>query len=259
MCTPLHTQSCITFVHTGTSSPHWINQTNLNDVLADERENHNKQMQNIWAISTHTFDHNNTSQTSPTATPISRDYSGVGDVSPRRVEDLNRETDDGDKTTSMSDSTSPQVDSRGHIKPNRAAPAPPKTRRKSKGAQSQSASSKESEYHDPVPYVYPLHKAMLNTKTHATPSSTSTATAAAGSNCSAGGNQNHEYAQPHAIVHTHSDRKQLPVNRNKTKHEYHPIDPKLQQPTGQYQDLLTDGLPRGQSLPTISTFATLNS
>ena len=97
-----------------------------------------------------------------------------------------------------------------------------------------------------MPYVYPIHK--LQQKRQVLKGTSE--------------NQGHEYAQPHVRPHAevHDDAKMSSAaNGNAKTHEYHPIDPTLKQPDGQYQELLSNGLPRGQSLPAISTFATLNS
>ena len=246
-----HPHTHLTPYVAGVTSPHWIDHTHLDDMLAQERdEDNNKPPQSVWALSTQTFDIANqpvpqpttmNPSTPPAASAAAAASSGdVGSGGSGREEGLSRETDGGERTASMAASVSP---SRQNVKPNRPAPSPPKARKKSKGRRG-TDSSKDSDYNDPVPYLYPLHK--MRRGQPAQPKT--------------GGNQSHEYAQPHAVVHARNDMKKSTANGGTGgKHEYLAIDPKLQQPAGHYQDLLPNGLPRGQSLPAISTFAAMNS
>ena len=130
------------------------------------------------------------------------------------------------------------------VKPNRTAPSPPKTQKKSKSRDKKTGNA-EDRHEEATPYVYPLHKI----KQESAPKSTN-------------GDQSHEYAQPHVhIAKAPAGNKDSQASNGnaKKKHEYRAIDPKLKQPTGQYQDLLHNGIPRGNSLPAMSTFAALNS
>ena len=153
-------------------------------------------------------------------------------------------TGNGERATPIV-ASSPTAAAGGHnsIKPSRTAPPPPKTQKKSK-------QKKDADYSDqePMPYVYPMQKFMQKLKKGRDP----------GATAQTGGNQSHEYAQPHVHLQTQRDAvKETSVTKSK-KDKYQPIDPKLKQPKGQYQDLLAAGLQRGQSLPTMSTFATLS-
>ena len=199
-----------------------------------ERDEHVKEPENIWSISTQTFNRNrNQSQQQMTSSlPAATTATTSGSVE----EEMNRETDDGEKTTSMSGSFSPTRPSRG-VKPKRHAPAPPKMRTKSKSKRCNGTTMDERD-DDPMPYVYPIHKLQL----HQAPKAT-------------GGNQSHEYAQPHALKRDDDGK----VTAANGKHIYHALDPTCKQPAGQYQELYPNGLPRGQSLPALSIFTTHNS
>ena len=194
-------------------------------MLAHEESDHGKPTQNIWTISTQTFDTSRAQQ--PSAAPQNESS----------VVNARRETDERDKSSSVA--ISPTVD-RQNVKPNRSAPSPPKIRKKLK-SHSGKIVNEGGHQDEATPYVYPLHKVKQESATN--------------------GNQSHEYAQPHvctvqARVH---DKETAQNGKTKKKHEYLAIDPKLKQPTGQYQDLLQNGLPRGSSLPAMSTLAAMNS
>lgn len=182
-----------------------------------------KQPQNIWAISTQTFDRNQPQSTSPVG-GSGEEETGINEARRRAA-------------------TTPTAAVVQHIKPNRLAPPPPPTtpkKRKENKGQSSGVTPRDSDDCEPVPYLYPLHKLKPQ---HPAPTA---------------GNQSHEYAQPN-ITCVHGDVENSATNGKVKKHEYRPIDPKRKQPDGQYQDLLVNGLARGQSLPTISTFSTLSS
>ena len=257
------------FTYAGVTSPHWIDHTSLGDMLSQDRDSPEKQPQKIWSISTQTFERNQiqasqqTSTNPAVATSVPAQTTCTVDnvngtivssgSSGAREENFSGETDDGERTTSMAGSPT-AAGGQQNIKPNRIAPPPPKTRKKTKEQNGVAATPNDAEYREPVPYVYPMHKLKQNLKQKQKQKDPTAPT---------GGNQSHEYAQPHAHIqvqqHDGVTIKQTSVTSNAKKHEYHSIDPKLKQPTGQYQDLLVNGLPRGQSLPTISTFTTLNS
>ena len=193
---------------------------------------HIKQPDNIWSVSTQTFNRNRY-QTQPQMTSSLPATTTGGSAE----EEMNRETDDGERTTSLSGSFSPARLGRS-VKPKRQAPSPPKTRTKSKSKGSNGMSTDERDHDDPMPYVYPIHKLQL----HQAPKAT-------------GGNQSHEYAQPHSLKRD-DDGKVTVANG---KHVYHALDPSCKQPAGQYQELYPNSLPRGQSLPAISIFTTHDS
>lgn len=260
-------------MHTGVTSPHWIDHTNLNDMLSRERESPESKPQNIWSISTQTFEQNRgvqqPSQSTSTVTtplPVPSVHARTADTSTTShgntqngslvrsgtdsgvPETFSRVADDGERTTPIVASSPTAAAAGGHdsVKPSRTAPPPPKTPKKSK-------QQKDADYdQEPMPYVYPMQKFMQKLKRREKERDP-------GATAQTGGNQSHEYAQPHVHLQTQHDAvKQTSATTNSKKDKYQPIDPKLKQPKGQYQDLLVNGLPRGQSLPAISTFSTLS-
>jgi hypothetical protein len=244
-------------------------------MLTRERDSPENKPQNIWSISTQTFDQKqqvqrpSQSASSATTTNPADIPSGSSPQSPTSpgggrgtaqngvvssfgvtVENRSRVIDGGGERSASTGASSPTAVAGGSSgqwnvsKPNRAVPPPPKTRKKSKGR-----SDLESDQ-DPTPYVYPMQKLMQRLKQHKERERDPGATA------QTGGNQSHEYAQPHG--HLHAMQRDQQTSATSKKDKYQPIDPKLKQPVGPYQQLLDNGLPRGQSLPTISTFATLS-
>ena len=250
-------------------------------MLSRERGSPEKQSQNIWSISTQTFERNQPQQASqpsltvtiPQVSPLRHVHAQIGtstvttSVSESVTNsaivssggsgavsfNVSREKEDGEKkrTTPVHMAGSPTATSPGHqqrsTKPNRIAPQPPgKMQTKSSYEQNGvtvSTTPNDAESRDPMPYVYPMHKLKPKLKTKEKDTTAQT-----------GGNQSHEYAQPHAVLQEYNALKSSSVSSN----NYSSIDPKLKQPTGEYQELLVSGMPRGQSLPTISTFATLS-
>ena len=273
---------------TGATSPHWIDRANLNDMLERERDSPENKPQNIWSISTQTFEQNHQVQHGPsqsisamTTNPVDIPSASSPPQSPTSpggrggiaqngtvssfgvaVENRSRVVGGGGEGTTSTGATcsSPTAVAGsssglpGSVKPNRTAPPPPKARKKPKGRSNTVESDQE-----PTPYVYPMQKLMQRLKQHREPQRERDP----GATAQTGGNQSHEYAQPHVHLHNnmqqHDGIKHTSVTSNNPKKEkYQPIDPKLKQPVGQYQDLLGNNLSRGQSLPTMSTFATLS-
>ena len=237
-------------------------------MLSRERDSPESKPQNIWSISTQTFEQSQVQQpsqltstvtnpvdipsvsarTTPTTGGSAQNSILVSSDTSFRVENVSRVTDNGERTTSLG-AGSPTAATGGHrsIKPSRTAPPPPKSRKKSKG-------QRNTDYdQEPTPYVYPVQKLMQKLKQHREKERDPGATA------QTDGNESHEYAQPHTFLQLQHDgaKHEMSVTNSK-KEKYQPIDPKRKQPVGQYQDLLVNGLPRGQSLPTMSTFATLS-
>ncbi len=243
-------------------------------MLSQERDSPENKPQNIWSISTQTFDQNHqvqrTSQSASSAmttnpadipsgsSPQSPTSPGGGCGTAQNgvvssfgvtVENRSRVIDGGGERSASTGPSSPTAvagssSGQWNVKPVPPCP-PPKTRKKSKGR-----SDLESDQ-DPTPYVYPMQKLMQRLK-HRERERDPGATA------QTGGNQSHEYAQPHGHLHAMQRDQQTSATNNPKKDKYQPIDPKLKQPVGPYQQLLDNGLPRGQSLPAISTFATLS-
>lgn len=279
--------------HTGVTSPHWIDQTNLNDMLSRERDSPESKPQNIWSLSTQTFEQNHgpiqqPSQSTSTVTNPVNIPSTISARSPTlsvgttpqnsilpgsaasfgvQTNQFSRVTSDRERAkstgasspTAIAAASAADTSDQRSIKPNRTAPPPPKTRKKSKG-QSSGGGGNNADYdqdQEPTPYVYPMQRLMQKLKQHKEKERDPGATA------QTGGNQSHEYAQPHGHLHNiqHDGTKQTSVTTTTSsskRDKYQALDPKLKQSAGQYQDLLVNGLPRGQSLPTMSTFATLS-
>lgn len=273
------------FMCTGATSPHWIDRANLNDMLSRERDSPESKPQNIWSISTQTFEQNHQVQHAPsqstsamTINPVDIPSTSSPPQSPTSpggrggttqngtvssfgvaVENRSRVVGGGGERTTSTGASSPTAVAGsssglpGSVKPNRTAPPPPKARKKSKGRGDTVESDQE-----PTPYVYPMQKLMQRLKQHRETQRERDP----GATAQTGGNQSHEYAQPHGHLHMmqqHDGIKHTSVtSSNSKKEKYQPINPKLKQPVGQYQDLLVNNLPRGQSLPAMSTFATLS-